>query len=78
MVTDRTAVANRPDMTIYEKRTKRMIIVDLAASNTAKTEKNIVTKKEKYTATAADMKIQKQAKTVNVIPVVFSAMGVIT
>jgi hypothetical protein len=77
IITDKTVTANRPDITIHEKKTKKILLIDIAVPNTVNVERTIKTKLEKYATLAEEMKKGKHVNSVIVLPVVISATGII-
>ena len=77
-MTDRSVEANRPDILTIDKKSKTATIIDIAVPQ----DKNLLTvtaeKKRKYQSLAIELKHIYQLKSVEVIPIVVSANGLVT
>lgn len=77
IITDKTIHHNRPDITLYDKSTKTVFLIDIAIPNTHNLEKTYTDKLSKYTDLAIELKTQWRAQTVKTVPIVLSSTGVI-
>lgn len=74
--TDKTIIANRPDIVLVNKGTKETFLIDVAIPNDNNVEAKYNEKMEKYTELAIEVKrIWKQNK-VHIIPFIISATGI--
>ena len=69
--------ANRPDITLTNKKTKTTYLIDIAVQNTHNLAKTITEKQSKYQELANEMCAMWKQNIVLVIPIVISSTGVI-
>jgi len=74
---DKTILANRPDITLTNKKTKTTYLIDIALLNTHNLVKTITEKQSKYKEVANEMCAMWKQNTVQMIPIVISSAGVI-
>jgi len=77
IMTNYTVAFNRPDITVIDKSTGRIFLIDVAVPNTSNVERTLKTKIEKYAPLASGMKKQMKATAVTVLPIVISATGIV-
>lgn len=77
VLTDNTMAANRPDITLIDKRAKTTYLIDVAIPNTNNIEKRISEKVKKYTELATETRRLWKMDKVIVIPLVISSTGII-
>lgn len=75
--TDKTVHANRPDITIINKREKLAYLIDIAVPNSSNLKKKVEEKLDKYASLAFEIKKQNKLNKVEVIPIIITATGVI-
>lgn len=78
IITDRTIDYNRPDLVLIDKDNKKALIIDIACPLTHNLHKTEVEKIRKYENLAVELKHVWQLSTVEIIPIVISACGVMT
>jgi hypothetical protein len=76
-ITDKTIAANRPDITLTNKKTNTTYLIDIAVPNTQNLAKTIAEKQSKYQELANEMCAVWKQNTVQVIPIVISSTAVI-
>lgn len=77
IITDHQITANKPDITIINKISKTIVIVDVAIPLNKNVQKTYATKINKYLPLIAELKDMYRAKKVEIIPVVLSATGLV-
>jgi len=77
ILTDKTILFNRPDITFMNKKTKNTFLIDIAVPNTHNLAKTITDKQNKYHELANEICNMWKQKAAQVIPIVISSTGVI-
>uniref|UniRef100_A0A8D8RDC3 Reverse transcriptase domain-containing protein n=1 Tax=Cacopsylla melanoneura TaxID=428564 RepID=A0A8D8RDC3_9HEMI len=77
IITDRCVPYNRPDIVIWDKNSREVLIVDVAIPNTHNVISTSAEKKRKYTELADEMKRMWQVQKVTIVPIVISTTGII-
>jgi len=77
ILTDKTILFNRPDITFMNKKTKNTFLIDIAIPNKHNLAKTIIDKKNKYQELANEICAMWKQKAAQVIPIVISSTGVI-
>ncbi|HEY6435395.1 MAG TPA: hypothetical protein VIY47_02315, partial [Ignavibacteriaceae bacterium] len=77
VITDRTILANRPDIIIIDKSNKTAKLIDLAHPNDHNLNTSFSNKITKYKDLAEEIKIMWQMNSVEIIPIVISANGLV-
>jgi hypothetical protein len=77
IIADKTVPSNRPDITLTNKKTKNIFLIDIAIPNTHNLAKTITEKQKKYQELANKIRVMWKQDAVQVVPVVISATGVI-
>jgi hypothetical protein len=77
ILTNKTILFNRPDITFMNKKTKNTFQIDIAVPNTHNIAKTITDKQNKYQELANDICAMWKQNTAQVIPIVISSTGVI-
>jgi hypothetical protein len=77
MLTDKTILFNRPDISFMNKKTKNTFLIDTAVPNTHNLTKTILDKQNKYQELANEICAMWKQNTAQVIPIVISSTGVI-
>jgi len=77
ILTDKTILFNRPDITFMNKKTKITFLIDIAVPNTHSLAKTTTDKQNKYQEVANAMCAMWKQNAVQVIPIVISSTGVI-
>lgn len=77
ILTDTSVPCNRPDIVIYNKMEKNIILVDFAVVNNNNLESTYSTKIQKYTALCFELKDLWRANTAITIPVIISTTGLV-
>jgi hypothetical protein len=77
IITDKTVPANRPDITLMNKKTKKTFLTDIAVPNTHNLAKTITDKQNKYHELANEMCAMWKKNAAQVIPIVISSTAVI-
>jgi hypothetical protein len=77
IITDKTILSNRPDITSTNKKTKNAFLIEIAIPNTHNLAKTITEKQNKYQALANEIRIRDMwnQDAVQVVPIVISATG---
>jgi hypothetical protein len=76
--TARTVSNNTPDITLIDKATKKVTLIDIAIVNTHNLESTQNHKISKYMNLQSKIKAQWQVDHVKIVPIVLSTTGVIT
>jgi hypothetical protein len=77
IIMDKTIPADRPDITLTNKKTKTTYLIDVAVPNTHNLAKTVTEKQSKYQELANEMCTMWKQNTVQVIPIVILSTGVI-
>jgi len=77
ILTDKTILFNRPDITFMNKKTKNTFLVDIAVPNTHNLAKTITDEQNKYQELANEICAMWKQKAAKVIPIVIPSTGVI-
>jgi hypothetical protein len=77
ILTGKTILFNRPDITFMNKKTKNAFLIDIAVPNTHNLAKTITDKQNKYQEMAKEICAMWKQNTAQVIPIVISSTGVI-
>lgn len=77
IVTDKTTINNRPDITLTNKLTKITYLIDISVPNTENIKKKHVEKIQKYIPLAEEIKEMWHQTQVRIIPIIISSTGVI-
>jgi hypothetical protein len=77
MLTDKTIPFNRPDITFSNKKTKNILLIDIAVPNTHYLAKTITDKQNIYQELANEICAMWKQNTAQVIPLVISSTGLI-
>ena len=77
MLTDKTILFNRPDITFVNKKTKNASLIHIAVPNTHNIAKTISDKPNKFHELANEICALWKQNTAQVIPIVISSTGVI-
>jgi hypothetical protein len=77
IIMDKTIPFNRPDITLMNKKTKNTFLIDIAIPNTHNLAKTITEKQKKYQELANEIHVMWKQETVQVVPIVISATGMI-
>lgn len=77
IVTDRPVEANKPDIVVFDKTTRRAIIIDVAVPLDHNLLSTIAEKKRKYQPLAIELKDLYQLQEVDIVPVVISSNGLV-
>jgi hypothetical protein len=77
IITGKTVPFNRPDITLTNKKTKNTFLIDIDIPNTHNLAKTITEKQNKYQELADEIRDMWRQDTVQVVPIVISATGII-
>lgn len=77
IITDRTILSNRPDITLTIKSTKTTYLIDISVPNTHNLKQKHTEKIQKYIPLADEIKQMWHQETVRIIPIIISSTGVI-
>ena len=77
ILTDKTILFNRSDITFMNKETKNAVLIDIAVQNTHNLAKTITNKQNKYQELENEICATWRQNTAQVIPIVISSTGVI-
>ena len=77
MITDRTIRANKPDIVLFDKVGKKIILFDVAVPLNHNLQSTYNTKIEKYTDLANELKTMYHMERVDISPIIISATGLI-
>ncbi|KAI5699149.1 hypothetical protein M8J77_002112 [Diaphorina citri] len=77
IITDRTRPNNRPDIVLTIKKLKKTYLIDVAIPNTSNIEKKHTEKIQKYIPLAEEIKQIWHQNTIQILPIIISATGVI-
>lgn len=77
LLTDRTIGANRPDITLVDRRSKSAVLIDVAVPNTNNLKNTYNEKVNKYRELAQEVKALWRLDKVTILPIVISATGVV-
>jgi len=77
IITDVLIRANRPDIVIYDKRMKRVILIDIAVPLDHNLQSTFSTKISKYHDLAEELKQMWHLEDVRIVPVITSATGIV-
>jgi hypothetical protein len=77
IIADKTVPSNRPDITLTNKKTKNIFLIDIAIPNTHNLAKTITEKQNKYQELANEIRVMGKQDAVQVVPIVISATGII-
>ncbi|XP_060804959.1 uncharacterized protein LOC132902746 [Amyelois transitella] len=77
ILTDKTIYYNRPDITLHDKESRTIYLIDIAIPNSHNIQKTISEKLSKYQELAIELKSQWKANTVHIVPIVLSSTGII-
>jgi hypothetical protein len=77
IITDKTILSNRPDITLMNKTTKNTFLIDIAVPNTHNLAKIITEKQDKYRQLTNEISAMWKQNTAQVIPTVISSTAVI-
>lgn len=75
--TDRSVQHNRPDITVVDKRRKKVSIIDIAVVNTNNLESTYSTKLNKYQHLMEEIRSQWGVNNITITPIVISTTGII-
>ena len=78
ITTDRAVEANRPDIVLFNKISKKAIIIDVAVPSDDKLLSTIAEKKRKYQTLSVELKDMYTLQGVQIVPVVVSANSLAT
>jgi hypothetical protein len=74
---NKTIPSNRPDITFTNKKTKNIVLIDIAIPNTHNLAKTITEKQNKYQELANEIRDMWKKDAVQVVPIVISATRII-
>lgn len=77
IITDRTILSNRPDITLTLKQTNTTYLIDITVPNTHNLKQKYTEKIQKYIPLADEIKQMWHQETVKIVPIVISSTGVI-
>ena len=77
VITDRTILANRPDIILVLKRQKHTFLIDIAVPNTHNLQQSYGEKLDKYGELAEEIKKMWQQEEISILPIVISTTGVV-
>jgi hypothetical protein len=77
ILTNRSIPHNRPDITLWDKKQRQVYLIDFAVVNNNNLQSTYNTKLNKYMEIAAEIKEQWHVRSVTIIPIIISTMGVV-
>ena len=77
ILTDKTILFNRPDITFMNKKTKNTFLIDIAVPNKHNLAKTVTDKQNKYQELANEICAMWKQNAAQVIPIAISSTGVI-
>ena len=75
--TDRSVPHNRPDITLWDKKQRRVYLIDFAVVNNNNLQSTYNTKISKYQDIAEEIKALWQVQSVTIVPIIISTTGVV-
>lgn len=77
IITDKTIHYNRPDITVLDKQSKSVYLIDISVCNTHNLTTTHTEKIAKYTDLSVELQTQWRVNTTRTIPIIVSTTGVI-
>lgn len=77
IITDRTILSNRPDITLTLKTLKTTYLIDISIPNTHNLQQKHSEKNQKYIPLADEIRQMWHQQTVTIVPIILSSTGVI-